>query len=174
LGSSRWLDDSNDLERFINLTLSLINPGLFEMGLSMLLKLRNLDESKDIAEKWQSVYSGISIVSNRITPAHRDSKGRPEWYDTLINYSVCGAHPRLLLEDLGLDFEYSSGTLVSFCGTILTHEVQHWGDGDRICYAHFMRESVRKRLDVPPAGWVYRDMYLREEYDDDGDFVMLD
>lgn len=32
--------------------------------------------------------------------------------------------------------------------------------GDRICLAHFMRESVRDRFNVNPAGWVYRDKYL--------------
>ena len=53
-----------------------------------------------------------------------------------------------------MDLEYSSGTVVSFCGSILEHEVQTWGVGDRVCYAHFMRETVRNRLDAPPAGWV--------------------
>jgi hypothetical protein len=144
------------------------------MGLDMLQKLRNNEGTKAIAKTWQSVYSGISIISNRLSPSHRDSKGRPEWFDTLVSFSATGAHPRLLLEDLGLDLEYSSGTVVSFCGTILKHEVRSWGDGDRICYAHFMRESVRRRLGVPPAGWVYRDIYVKEEFDDDGDFNMVD
>jgi len=162
------------VERFINLSLSLTNPGLYRMGLSMLRKLRNGEETKAVAKTWQSVYSGISIVSNRISPPHRDSKGRPEWFDTLVNFSAAGTNPRLLLEDLGLDLEYASGTLVSFCGTILKHEVRSWGNGDRICYAHFMRESVRRRLDVPPAGWVYRKTYIKEEFDLDADVIMVD
>jgi hypothetical protein len=49
--------------------------------------------------------------------------------------------------------------VVSFCGSILEHEVRSWGVGDRVCYAHFMRETVRDRLDVPPAGWVKQDIY---------------
>jgi hypothetical protein len=43
---------------------------------------------------------------------------------------------------------------------VLKHGVEEWGMGDRICYAHFMRESVRDRLEVAPAGWVYREQYL--------------
>jgi hypothetical protein len=125
----------------------------------MLRKLRDLDDSKDIAREWQSVYTGISVICNRITPSHRDSKGRPEWFDMLLNYENGGRH-RFLLNDLGMDLEYSSGTVIGFCGSILEHEVQSWGNGERVCYANFMRESVRIRLDVPPAGWVNRNIYL--------------
>ena len=66
--------------------------------------------------------------------------------------------------DLGLDLNYASGTVVSFCGTILEHQVSSWGVGDRICYAHFMRELVRKRLDVSPAGWVKQEIYLSNQF----------
>jgi hypothetical protein len=126
----------------------------------MLMKLRELDTTRDIAREWQSVYSGISIISNRKTPSHRDTKGRIEWYDTLLSFSNGSARPRLSIKDLGMELKYSSGTVVSFCGSILEHGVSSWGMGDRVCYAHFMRESVRARLDVPPAGWVNRKRYL--------------
>lgn len=159
LGSSNWIAISNKAERFLNLTLSLIHPELFKCGLSMLRRLRQLETTKDIASKWQSVYTGIAIISNRETPPHRDSKGRPEWFDTLLNYSGAGNRAQLLIKDLGLNLEYSSGTVVGLCGSILEHEVRSRGNGDRVCYAHFMRESVRKRLDVPPAGWVNRSQY---------------
>jgi hypothetical protein len=151
---------ANDPERFLNLTLSLIHLELFKSGLLMLRKLRQLEGTQGIAKEWQSVYNGISIISNRQTPFHRDSKGRPEWYNTLINYSGTGGRPRLVLKDLGMDLEYLSGTVVGFCGSILQHGVGTWGNGDRVCYAHFMRESVRKCLDMPPAGWVDQTMHL--------------
>jgi hypothetical protein len=126
----------------------------------MLWKLRQLETTEEMAKEWQSVYTGIAIISNRLTPFHRDSKGRPEWYDILANYSGNAGRPRLLMKDLGMDLEYSSGTVVGFCGSNFEHGVRSWGNSDRVCYAHFMRESVRKHLDVPPAGWVYRRMYL--------------
>lgn len=151
---------SENVERYINLTLSLINPGLFQTGLNMLRKLRQLESTEEIAGKWQSVYTGISIISNRITPPHRDSRGRPEWFDTLLNCCDGDSRPRLLINDLGLDLDYTSGTIVGFCGSIFEHEVQSWGPGDRICYAHFMREAIRERLDAPAAGWVDQGMYL--------------
>ena len=171
LGSSDWVGLSNELEEFTNLALSLTHPNLFESGLLMLQRLRQLETTKEIAEEWQSVYTGIAIISNRMTPSHRDTKGRPEWFDTLTSYSDPSTRPRLLIEDVGLDLKYLSGTVVSFCGSILKHGVESWGDGDRVCYAHFMRESVRERLEVNPAGWLYRDRYLagcNKERSDDG------
>lgn len=142
------------------MTLSLINPGLFQSGLEMLRTLRDMEKTKELAGQWQSVYTGIAIICNRISPMHRDSKGSPEWFDLLLSYSDTVDSPRLLIDDVGLDLEYSSGTVVGFCGSVLKHGVEEWGTGDRICYAHFMRESVRDRLEVAPAGWVYREQYL--------------
>lgn len=77
----------------------------------------------------------------------------------LLNYCSVRQGARLSIPDLGLNLDYSSGTVVGICGTVLQHEVGSWGNGDRVCYAHFMREEVRKRLDVPPAGWVNRSQY---------------
>jgi len=160
-GSSEWIKITEDVEIFLNLTLSLVNRDLFEQGLSMLHQMRRSEKTEEIAENWQSVHTGIAVISNRVTRSHRDTKGRPEWYDTLVSYSGHGTRPILSIKDLGLDLKYSSGTVVSLCGTILEHRVSSWGIGDRVCYAHFMRESVRQRLDVPPAGWVMQDNYLR-------------
>jgi hypothetical protein len=150
---------SRDAEVFLNLTLSLIHPELFASGLLMLRGLRVLPPTQTIAREWQSVYTGIQTISNRITPAHRDSKGRPEWFDLLVSYCNGSSTPDFVIKDLSLRLKYSTGTVVAFCGSIFEHEVKEWGDGDRVCYAHFMRESVRARLGVSPAGWVNRKTY---------------
>ena len=44
---------------------------------------------------------------NQLTPSHRDRKGRPEWYDLLINYSDIKAIPELFIEDIGLKCQNS-------------------------------------------------------------------
>jgi hypothetical protein len=160
LGTPNWIRISNEFERLLNLTISLIHPDLFRTGLEMLQKLRNMNTTREIAQNWQSVYNGIAVISNRTTPSHRDRKGRPEWFDLLLNYSNGGAKPRLLIKDLGMDLEYSSGTVVGVCGSIFEHEVPSWGVGERVCYAHFLREEVRDCLDVPAASWVHQDRYL--------------
>jgi hypothetical protein len=129
------------------------------MGNLMLQSLCELKTTEELANQWQSVYTGVSVISNRVTPSHRDSRGRAEWFDTLISYSDPRVTPRLLIEDIGLDLEYRSGAVISFCRTLLKHRVDSWGHGDRVCYAHFMREEVRKRLDVTAAGWLYQSRY---------------
>ena len=72
---------------------------------------------------------------------------------------------------MGLDLEYSSGTVIGFCGSVLKHGVEEWGMGDRICYAHFMRESVRDRLDIASPGWVYREQYLPVQHGKKGEIL---
>jgi len=152
---------TKDAEIFLNLALSLIHPDLFQSGVLMLRKLQALKTTKAIASEWQSVYTGIQIISNRLTPLHRDSKGRPEWFDILASYCGGGSIPHLLVQDLGLELDYASGTVVGLCGTIFEHGVRAWGGGDRVCYAHFMREAVRERLEVHPASWVNQELYGR-------------
>ena len=61
-----------------------------------------MKDIKGIALLWQSVFKGVSVISNRKTPKHRDRREDP---------------------------------------------------GDRVCYSHFMRENVRDRLGITPAGW---------------------
>ena len=105
----------------------------------MLWKLRELKDTKAIAQEWQSVYTGINIISNWVTPAHKDSKERAQLYDLLTNYchqdEAAGSTPRLLIKDLGLDLRYSSGTVVGFCRSVFQHEVASWGARDRVCQA---------------------------------------
>ena len=112
----------------------------------MLWKLQELEDTKAIAQEWQLVYTGSNIISNQVTPAHQNSKGRAQWYDLLTNYyhqdEAAGSTPRLLIKDLELDLRYSSGTVVGFCGLVLQHLVASWGAGDRVCQAWFMRKSV--------------------------------
>jgi hypothetical protein len=157
--ASHWLESSKNVENLINLTLSLINPGQFQCGLQMLKKLRRLKNTKKVAVYWQSVFSGVSVIANRITPIHRDKHGRPEWFDMLANYCRSGSSPRFLVNPIGLDLDYSTGTVIGFCGNILEHQVRAWGEGDRVCFAHFMRDAVREKLQVPFSGWVELSTY---------------
>jgi hypothetical protein len=42
---------------------------------------------------------------------------------------------------------------VLIAGAILTHEVPEWGEGDRICYAHWIRRASMVDLGIPLPGW---------------------
>jgi hypothetical protein len=113
-------------------------------GAHMLQKLWALETTKDVALEWESVHNGIQIISNHITPSHCDTNGQPEWFNLLASFTGGGSIPHFLVKDLGLDFEYSSRTVVGLCGATFEHEVQAWGGGDRACYPHFLQEAVQE------------------------------
>ena len=90
---------------------------------------------------WSSVFSGISIITNRSTPSHLDDKGYNEGFDLLLTGGTY-SNAVLKLEDLGAELAYAPGTLIAICGRVLKHGVESWDCGDRICYAHFVRDDV--------------------------------
>jgi hypothetical protein len=102
-------------------------------------------------ELWPSVYTGMQVIVNRVTPLHRDEGGSPQHYDVLVS---TGKHMNtsLKIPELGLSFSYSAGTLVSFCGKILFHEVAGW-KGERVCFAHFVKDTVHERLELRRPTW---------------------
>ena len=107
--------------------------------------LREPEMFREIIGSWWSPFSGVSVISNRRTPAHRDNNSRANWYDVLV---TVGHYPTLGIRFPGLDttFSYNNGTAVALCGQILTHEVAEIGYGSRWCFAWFMRETIRERL----------------------------
>jgi hypothetical protein len=109
---------------------------------------------------WLSVYSAIQVISNRTTPPHRDKGGAPSYYDLLLS---AGTHSdaRMHIHDLGATFNYPPGTIILVCGRLLLHQVPPWGDGERICLAHYMRDNVHDRLSIIRADWVSFSSYTK-------------
>src|SRR5882762_1470469 len=66
-GGSHWLNATKAVETFLNLTLSIIHPDLFKSGALVLQMLWELETTMDVALEWESVYTGIQIISNCIT-----------------------------------------------------------------------------------------------------------
>ena len=131
---------------------------MYDSGRLALEEHKKQELTGQIGKKWKSVYMGIQVISNRLTPAHRDSKGQPHWYDLLVSLGH-GGIPELSLEDLGLKLRYPTGTVVGLCGNLLKHEVKYWGHGERVCYAHFMRTAVLNTLGCSMGDWVRADDY---------------
>lgn len=154
------------MSKFLNKVLALTHPDLYEAGAKGLEALHSLPNTKMAANHWHSVFSGIAVISNRKTIPHCDRFGHLPWYDLLISVGTyCRAH--LIMKDLGADFIYDSGTAVLLCGKLLVHEVPFWGAGDRVCWAHFLREATLNRLGAlneGGVGWSTMDKILRSLY----------
>lgn len=110
--------------------------------------LREPEYLSVILDVWCCPFSGVAVMCNRETPRHRDPNGRDNWYDLLFTMGTYD-NLDLLLPGLNSAFCYTPGTVVALCGRVLSHEAKSIISGDRVCYAWFMREDVRRYLHGP-------------------------
>ena len=123
-----------------------------------LRELRKKSSTEWATSKWVSAFTGIAVVSNRVSISHVDRNGSPAWYDLLLTVGSY-SHAELRMPEIGLTLDYGPGAVVALCGNTLEHEVGDWGTGDRICYAMFMRKKVLARFDRHYVGWSTQDSY---------------
>ncbi len=139
-----------------------MHPELYLRSREALLSLGQNPEFDEILQHWGTAFNAISVISNRITPEHRDTQSRKEWFDLLVaigNYSAA----TLRLPGLGIELVYHSGTLVFFSGKLLQHAVDGWDGTDRVCLAYYMRDLVQERAGIPAAGWMKQEQLLGPE-----------
>jgi|SRR5215510_5564535 len=153
-----WLTEICAVEEELNMLLSLIGAELYAAGSKAMNELTSDPAAHPHVRAWPSVFSGISVISNRKTLAHRDQGGWPQCYDLLLaagNYS----NALFSVPDVGAEFQYNPGTVVAICGKVLRHAVYDWSGGERLCYAHFMRNNVHNRLQVKQTSWSSMQLY---------------
>ena len=152
-------------EYLCNAILALTHPALFDAGMQAMQQLQlnpgieHVKTHKQVA-LWPSVFSGIGVISNRITPRHRDTDSWYTWYDLLASL---GTHKeaKIKVDELGATFSYCPGTVFLVCGRLLSHSVDRWEDGERICAAHYMRDMLHERLGVHRPHWCRFSIYTR-------------
>jgi len=149
-----------DAELLCDSVTALVTPELYNVGQAAIEKVKHgveLAVQYKNVELWPSVYTAMQVIVNRVTIPHRDEGGCPTHYDLLASI---GSHhgASLDLPDLGLSLLYSPGTLVSLCGKLFIHEVCQW-EGERICLAHFIKDTVHDRLEVHRPAWPQRSNY---------------
>ena len=141
----------------IGAILSIIQPDLYDVGmegLKVLYRDPSLVETPEILREvlnlWMVPFSGLSVISNRITPLHRDCNGRKEWMDLLV--ALGRYHQGLFcIPGLGLELLYNPGTVVGIAGKVLQHGVEC--NGERACLAFYMRDRVHERLGLRAPRW---------------------
>ncbi|KAH9012488.1 hypothetical protein EDB85DRAFT_1900316 [Lactarius pseudohatsudake] len=79
LAALEWLDRATESNSIMSAILAVIHPELYDAGRNTLKVLRGHSEiqPQEILHQWTSVYSGISVICNRLRPAHRDSYPYP-------------------------------------------------------------------------------------------------
>jgi hypothetical protein len=154
-----WLDSISKSNAILSAILAVIHPQLYNAGWLTTMRLRNTPEigAQDLLNRWASIFSGVSVIPNRVTPSHWDGSSRFHWYDmlaTLESYQNC----TLELPGLGISLEYGPGTVVGILGSVIEHAVPGF-EGDRVCYAYFMRNNVHEWVKVSTSDWMYAKYY---------------
>ena len=154
-----WLYTISESNAIVSAILAVIHPKLYDAGWETAKRLRDTPGTgaKDVLCRWASVFSGVAVISNRITEPHRDGSSRDNWYDILVtlgSYRNCN----LELPGLGVSLEYGPGTVVGILGKVLQHAVPYF-EGDRVCYAYFMRDNVLEWANVPCSDWMKTSYY---------------
>jgi hypothetical protein len=155
--ASRWLSLMVESSALIGGILSLVHPDLYEAGKQAMLHLDQHPNMADRPERlkqllqvWSAPFHGLSVISNRRTPVHRDSNGGKAWMDILV--ALGGYQDGALdLPGVGIRLHYAPGTVVAIAGRVISHEANC--EGDRACIAYYMREKVQARLGLAQPGW---------------------
>ena len=137
--------------------LSIMHGELYQAGRESLIWLGrwahdvNAAEMKDALSEWSSAFNGLSVISNRETPPHRDGNSLSEAYDLLV---TVGPYKDgwLDLHTLGVRLKYGSGTICALSGRTVRHSVPAC-DGDRLCLAFYMRNNIHRFISVNNTNW---------------------
>jgi hypothetical protein len=154
-----WLNQISQSNAILSAIPGVIHPPLYRAGRETLNRLKESPKIRrqDVLTKWTSVFTGISVICNRTSPAHRDTQSQYHWYDllaTLGPYQKCN----LNLPGLGLSLDYGPGAVVGLSGMMLEHEVPRY-EGERVCYAYFMKDNVHEWAKIPGGTWMKTDYY---------------
>lgn len=153
----QWLDEISTSNIISSAILAVIHPELYNAGRASLIHLRENAEFQHqdvdhVLNRWTSSFNGLSVISNRRTPLHRDGGTRNHWYDLLITlgrYRNCNFE----LPGLGVSLDYRPGTVVGLSGMVVQHSVPACGK-DRVCYAYFMRDNLHEWTGVSGKDWM--------------------
>ncbi|THU84542.1 hypothetical protein K435DRAFT_577489, partial [Dendrothele bispora CBS 962.96] len=129
----------------VSLVLSVIHPELFEAGKHVLdyccHPSSHNGRTSEWASKWNSVYTALTVISGRKAVPHVDSHGRCNYFDGLVSLGTA-SKPKIIFKELDAVFVYKAGTAIFFSDRGWTHAVPHWGSGERVCYASYMRPEI--------------------------------
>jgi hypothetical protein len=153
-----WLKNIKATERTVNNLVALTAPDLLYGGQTALDHIKHRFSDHPGVQSWPSVFSGISVIVNRKTLPHRDQGGWNSAFDFLV---AAGTYEdsQLHVHDAQATFQYRPGCVIAICGKVLSHSVPSWTGGERICYAHFMRDAVWQRLGIRRSSWVSQGLY---------------
>lgn len=172
---AHWQIKMQESAALIGAILSIIHPQLFHQGIEAfrVLATHGVDFVEDQVQLrqalnvWTSPFSALSVITNRGTPLHCDTKGRNEWFDFLVALGEDDSLGTMAFPGLGITVEYNPATMIAIAGKVVRHGAEFKG-GERACISYYMRNSVHDRLGIPAGTWMNLEIYKQKpkEVDD--------
>lgn len=141
--------------------MAIINPPVYEAGMKCVERISETasqiaknEDLEDILQSWATPFTAMSLISNRNTPLHRDNGAGYTCMDLLVSvgdYKNGWFHA----PGLGFNFYYYSGTVIGINGRVVRHGGE--AEGQRFCWAQYLRENVLAELKVPEPYWASLD-----------------
>ncbi|KIJ61373.1 hypothetical protein HYDPIDRAFT_62028, partial [Hydnomerulius pinastri MD-312] len=119
----QWLCESETSFRLVDALLAIVHPKLYRCSSAVREQLLADEEIMDLHElirAWPTLFTTISVVYNRETPFHCDSKLVLQWYDLFLSVGSY-TNAVLKLPMLGIRAHYMPGTATLFSGLLLRH-----------------------------------------------------
>lgn len=150
------MTDMLEVQSILDVALLLTHPSQYIAGASVVANIladAKLDYRAPDRQNWPSrVWQGMSVMINRITPAHVDGHGSEVAFDLLLGAGPA-THAELTVPELSGSFVYLPGTIVMLAGKRIKHEVKAWPAGDRICYAQWLRKRSVDQNELVQMDW---------------------
>lgn len=167
---ANWQAEMQESSALIGAILAIVHPQLFYQAIDAfrILTTNGVDFVQDEVQLrqalnvWTSPFSALSIITNRWTPLHRDTKGRNEWFDFLVALGEDDSRGTMSFPGLGVTVAYNPATMIAITGKVVRHGAEFQG-GERACISYYMRNSVHDRLGIPAGTWMNLQIYEEQK-----------
>ena len=153
----KWMEAMRDASALITGILRVTHPELFHTGCEVMKIIRRKSDLEELINQWGNPFNALSVIAHRSCPPHRDTKSRTPYYDILTSVGDFKTVD-IAFTSLGATVPLHPGDVIAMCGHLVSHEAKEC-DGDRVCYAWYMRGSVHAHMEAFPASWMTQEVY---------------
>lgn len=156
-GVAKWSAALRDFHALCTGIIRIMHPSLYRASEEVFKSLAGSDVH-EYTNMWGLPFTAVSVISNRESIYHRDTKSSYTMYDMLATFGP-SAETQLVLPDLNVLVAYPPGTVVGIAGRLIRHGVTR-EEGPRLCHAYYFRESVFQRCKVMDPGYMSQSVYV--------------